>query len=130
MPVGCQTAALLLVEVEDCEDVGGHHDQHGDVEGEEGAYHQEVDVIELTHVRSGHVVLDVEDGEDRDGAGQEEAEAPGEADFVEDVILRLCSVLEGSSDPPVSPNRNKHEMENADGAGENVTGLVKDAPKC
>ena len=128
--VGRQTASLLFVEVVDCEDVGGDHDQHGDVEGEQGADHQEVDVVELAPVRAGHVVGDVDHGQDRDGAGQEEAEAPGEADFVEDVILRLCSVLEGSSDPPVSPNRNKHEVENADGAGENVTGLVKDAPKC
>ena len=130
MPVGRQTASLLLVEVVHCEDVGGDHDQHGDVEGEEGADHQEVDVVELAPVRAGHVVGDVDHGQDRDGAGQEEAEAPGEADLVEDVVLRLRSGLERSSDAPVSPDRDEHEVEDADRAGQDVTGLVENTPEC
>ena len=130
MSVGRQAASLLFVEVVNREDVGGDHDQHGDVEGEEGADHQEVDVVELTPVRCGHVVGDVDHGEDRNGTGQEEAEAPGEADLVQDVVLSLCSVLERSSYPPVSPNRDKHEVEDADRASQHVTGLVENTPKC
>ena len=117
MSVGRQTASLLFVEVVDCEDVGGDHDQHRDVEGEQGPDHQEVDVVKLTPVRGGHVVGDVDHGEGRDGAGQEEPEAPGEADLVEDVVLSFCSVLERSSYPPVSPDRDKHEVKDADRAG-------------
>ena len=128
--VGRQTASLLFVEVVDCEDVGGDHDQHRDVEGEQGPDHQEVDVVKLTPVRGGHVVGDVDHGEGRDGAGQEEPEAPGEADLVEDVVLSFCSVLERSSYPPVSPDRDKHEVEDADRAGQHVTGLVENTPKC
>ena len=128
--VGRQAASLLFVEVVDCQDVGGDHDQHRDVEGEQGPEHQEIDVVELTPVRGGHVVGDVDHGEDRDGAGQEEPQTPGEADFVEDVVLSLCSVVERSSDAPVSPDRNKHEVKDADGAGQHVTGLVKYTPTC
>lgn len=130
MSVSSQAASLLFVEVMDCEDVGGDHDQHRDVEGEQGAYHLEVDVVELTPVRCGHVVGDVDHGEDRDGAGQEKTETPGEADFVQDMVLSLCSVLERSSYPPVSPNRDEHEVKDADRAGQHVTGLVKNTPKC
>ena len=130
MSVSSQTASLLFVEVVDCQDVGGDHDGDRDVEGEQGPDHQEVDVVELTPVRCRHVVGDVDHGKDRDGAGQEEPQTPGEADFVEDVVLSLCSVVERSSDAPVSPDRNKHEVKDADGAGQHVTGLVKYTPTC
>ena len=129
VPVGRQAASLLLVEVEDSQDVGGHHDQHRDVEGEERSYHQEVDIVELAPVWGGHVVVDVEDGEDGDGAGQERAESPGEADLVEDVVLGLSSVVERPPDAAVPPDRDEHEVEDGDGAGQHVTGLVEDAPE-
>ena len=116
--VSSQTASLLFVEMVDCQDVGRDHDQHRDVEGEEWPDHQEVDVVELTPVRCRHVVGDVDHGQDRDGAGQEEPQTPGEADFVEDMVLSLSSVLERSSDAPVSPDRDKHEVKDADRAGQ------------
>ena len=39
VPLAGQAAQLLLLEVVDSEDVGGHHDHHRDVEREQGANH-------------------------------------------------------------------------------------------
>ena len=61
-----------------CQDVGDHHDHHGDVEREQGAEDEEVLVVHLTHGARGHDVLHVQEGEDRDGGGQEDAQHLGD----------------------------------------------------
>ena len=79
----------LVLEMMDCQDVGDHHDHHGDVEREQGAKDEEVLVVHLAHGARGHDVLHVQEGEDGDGGGEEEPQAPGERHLVEDAVLPL-----------------------------------------
>ena len=90
MPGASQSGGeLLFLEMVNSQDVGGHHDHHRDVEGQQRAEDQEVLVVHLAHLPGRHDVPDVEDGEDGYGGGQEEAEAPGENHFVEDGVFAL-----------------------------------------
>ena len=45
------------------------------------------------------------------------------------MVPGLSSVVERSPDAAVPPDGDEHEVEDADGAGEDVTGLVEDAPE-
>ena len=95
-PGQCSRHQPLMLEVVDSEDVGDDHDHHGDVESEEGAEDEKVLVVHLAHagLRHGyqeshifflfffshlrHDVLHVEEGQDGDGRGQEQAQPPGQ----------------------------------------------------
>ena len=85
-------------------------------------------IVHLADLGRGHDVLDVEDGEDGYGGGQEEAEAPGENHFVEDGVLPLGPLSERPPDAPVAADGDEHEVEDGDGAGQHVAGLVEHTP--
>lgn len=80
---------LFLLELVDCQDIGGDHDHHGDVEGEQGANHQEVIIVHFTHIFFRHDIVCVNKGQDRDGGGEEHAKPPGEDDPEEGGVLTL-----------------------------------------
>ena len=84
------------------QDVGDDHDHHGDVEGEQGAEDEEGLVVHLAHVGRGHDVLHVEEGEHRDGGGQEEPQPPGQRHLVEDAVLTLGPLPQRSPDTTVT----------------------------
>ena len=102
MPGAIESCESLFLEMMDCEDVGEYHDHHGDVEGQQRAKDQEVLVVHLTHFVCRHEVLHVEDGECWDGGSKEEAEAPGQNNFVEYGVFALCPLAQRSSDPSVT----------------------------
>ena len=102
MPGAAQSGELLLLQVVNGQNVGGHHDYHGDVESKQRAEDEEVLVVHLAHLVGRHDVPDVEDGEDGDGGGQEEAETPGENNFVEDGVFTLSPLAQWSSYSSVS----------------------------
>ena len=84
------------------QDVGDDHDHHGDVEGEQGAEDEEGLVVHLAHVGRGHDVFHVEEGEHRDGGGQEEPQPPGKRHLVEDAVLTLGPLPQRSPDTTVT----------------------------
>ena len=55
-----ETRKFLLLKLVNCEDVGGDHDDHGNVEGEEGTDDEEVLVAHLANVLSRHQVVQVD----------------------------------------------------------------------
>ena len=69
---------VLPAELVDGEGVGRHHDDHGNIEGQERAEDKEMLVVHLAAVRPRHEVLDVKQGENGDGGGQQEAQAPSQ----------------------------------------------------
>ena len=48
--------------------------------------------------------------------------------LVEDGSLCLGALLEGPADASVAADRDEHEVEDGDAAGQHVAGLVEDAP--
>ena len=128
VPGAVERGELLLLEMVNRQDVGQDHDHHRDVEGEQGSEDEEVLIVHLADLGRGHDVLDVEDGEDGYGGGQEEAEAPGENHFVKYGVLALGPLSERSPDAPVPADGDEHEVEDGHGAGQHVAGLVEHTP--
>ena len=85
-----------------CQDVGRHHDHHRNVECQQGPEDEEVLVVHLANLLGRHDVPDVEDGEDGYGGGEEEAEAPGENNFVEDGMFAPGPLAQWPSDTSVA----------------------------
>ena len=98
----------LPLEVVHGEGVGGHHDHHRDVEGEQRAEHEEVLVVHLAHPGPGHHVLHVEDGEEGDGRGEEQPQPPGQRHLVQDRVLALGPLPQRPPDPSVPTCRRKY----------------------
>ena len=98
----CAGHESLLLEMVNSQNVGDDHDHHGDVEGEQGAEDEEGLVVHLAHVGRGHDVLHVEEGEHRDGGGQEEPQPPGQRHLVEDAVLTLGPLPQRSPDTTVT----------------------------
>ena len=128
MALACKGTQLLLLQVVDGKGVGCHHDHHGDVERQEGAKDEKVFIDHLAYVRSWHDIVDIYQGQDWDGGGQQHAQAPGEDDSVQHPALTLRPLSKRSPDAAVSPDRDEHEVKDGGGAGKNITGLVKDTP--
>ena len=84
-----QSGEFLFLEMVNCQNVGGHHDHHGDVEGEQRPEDEEVLVVHLAHLVGRHDVADVEEGEDGYWGGEKTPETPGENNFVEDGVFAL-----------------------------------------
>ena len=104
MPGPTQSGELLLLQVVNGQNVGGHHDHHGDVESEQRPEDQEVLVVHLADLVCRHDVLDVEDGEDGYRRGQEETQAPCEDNFVQYGVFPLGPLSQGPSDSSVAAN--------------------------
>ena len=102
MPGASQGGELLFLQMVNSQDISGHHDHHGDVERQQGAEDQEGLVVHLAHLLGRHDVPHVEDGEDGYWGGEEEAETPGEDNFVEDGVLTLGPLAQWPSYPSVA----------------------------
>ena len=124
-----QHPQLLLLEVVDRQHVGCHHDHHGDVEGEERANHQEVIIVHFTQILCWHDVLLVDEGQYRDGGGEEHAQPPGQHHPEQGGVFTLRPLLQWSSYPTISSNRDEHEVEDRHRAGKDITGLVENTPE-
>ena len=128
MALACEGTQLLLLQVVDGKGVGCHHDHHGDVERQEGAKDEKVFIDHLAYVRSWHDIMDIYQGQDWDGGGQQHAQAPGEDDSVQHRALTLRPLSEWPPDAAISSDRDEHQVEDGGGAGKNIAGLVKDTP--
>ena len=120
MPGASQSGELLFLQMVNCQNVSGHHNHHGDVESQQGPEDQEVLVVHLAHLVGRHDVADVEDGKDGYRGGEEEAETPGENDFVEDGVFALGSLAQWSSDSSVAACRYQQLVRPAGQAGSNL----------
>ena len=67
MTLASEITDFLIVQLVDCQDIHGHNDDHGEVEGEERPNDDKIFIVYLTNTFSRHHIVHVLQGKQRNG---------------------------------------------------------------